>query len=158
MTIENNLIENLAKKWESENRLVVKELMVPIVNQIYYDNYLEEREYIRIDLAAYDEKSDQIIFVEAENGLYLQHPQIYLPFCNLLYVLCPEEKSSFRNEQIKWSLDQGIGIIEQSNEGELIESLTPLFRKMYPAVQAYVKSRLFKRLEKERRRNVKIII
>ncbi len=154
MTIEQDLVENLAKKWESEDKVVVKELTIPIINQIYYDNYLEGREYIRIDLAAYDKKTDEIIFVEAENGLYLQHPQIYLPFCNSLYILCPEEKSSFRDEQIEWSINQGIGIIEQLQEGKLIESLTPQSRRIFPAVQAYVKSRLFKRLEKERKKNV----
>ncbi len=154
MTIEDELVNNLATKWESEGLLVAKELHIPIVNQIYYDNYLEGRDYIRIDLAAYDKKTDNIIFVEAENGLYLQHPQIYLPFCHLLYILCPEETSSYRTDQIDWSEKQGIGVIEQSNQGELVVSIAPELRRIFPAVQAYVKSRLFKRIEKEKKKNV----
>ena len=154
-TIENRLVDELAFKWQNEDMQVVKELTIPIVDQIYYDNYLEGRDYIRIDLAAYDEKTDEIIFVEAENGLYMQHPQIYLPFCNQLYVLCPEDNSSFRDEQFKWSKSEGIGIIERTNSGDLITSLNPVSRNIFPAVNAYVKSRFFKRAEKENQRYVK---
>ncbi|MHA1200150.1 MAG: hypothetical protein ACTSQF_12545, partial [Candidatus Heimdallarchaeaceae archaeon] len=93
-------------------------------------------------------------FVEAENGLYLQHPQIYLPFCHKLYILCPEERSSFRGEQIDWSRDQGIGVIELIGFGDLVETIPPKSRKISPAVQTHVKSRLFKRLEKEKKKNV----
>ena len=118
------------------------------------DNYLEEREYVRIDLAAYDRVTDQIIFVEAETGLYLQHPQIYLPFCNSLYILCPEDQSSFRDDQMKWSDKKGIGVIEINQSGDIIYSLNPQSRRIFPAVQAFVKSRLFKRIEKERKKNV----
>lgn len=153
MTIENDLVNRLADKWQSEGLLVAKELYIPIVNQIYYDNYLEGREYIRIDLAAYNKETDKIIFVEAENGLYLQHPQIYLPFCNLLYILCPIEMSSYREEQLEWSVEQGIGVIEQTEEG-LEETIPPNSRQIFPAVEAYVKARLFKRIEKEKKKNV----
>ena len=152
-TIENQLVDELADKWKKEEKQVVKELTIPIVNQIYYDNYLEGRDYIRIDLAAYDEETDEIIFVEAENGLYLQHPQIYLPFCNQLYVLCPEDNSSFRDDQFKWSRSEGIGIIERSKAGELVISLNPISRSIFPAVNAFVKSRFFKRVEKEKKKN-----
>ncbi len=152
-SIENQLVDELADKWKNEEKQVVKELTIPIVNQIYYDNYLEGREYIRIDLAAYDDQTDEIIFVEAENGLYLQHPQIYLPFCNKLYILCPEDKSSFRDEQIKWSKSEGIGIIERAKTGGLNVSLNPTSRNIFPAVNAFVKSRFFKRVEKERKKN-----
>ena len=154
MSVESELVDILADKWESEGMIVAKELHIPIVNDIYYDNYLEGREYIRIDLAAYDQKKDKIIFVEAENGLYLQHPQIYLPFCHKLYILCPEERSSFRGEQIDWSRDQGIGVIEQVSFGVLVETIPPKSRKIFPAVHDYVKSRFIKRLEKEKKKNV----
>jgi hypothetical protein len=154
MSIESQLVDSLAEKWESEGKLVAKELHIPIASDIYYDNYLEGREYIRIDLAAYDKKTDKIIFVEAENGLYLQHPQIYLPFCHKLYILCPEERSSYRGEQLEWSMKQGIGVIEQISLGALIETLAPKTRKIVPAVHDYVKSRFFKRLEKEKKTNV----
>jgi hypothetical protein len=154
-SIENRLVNELAKKWELEEKQVVKELTIPIIHQIYYDNYLEGRDYVRIDLAAYDKKNDIIIFVEAENGLFLQHPQIYLPFCNHLYVLCPKDNSSFRDEQFNWSKEQGIGIIEKSHNGDFDISLEPKNRKIYPGVQAFVKSRLFKRVEKEMKKNVK---
>jgi len=153
-TVENDLVDRLAEKWLAENKYVVKELTIPIINQIYYDNYLEERDYVRIDLAAYDKETDEIIFVEAETGLYLQHPQIYLPFCNSLYILCPEDHSSFREEQIAWSETQGIGIIEKKTSGDLVISLTPKSRRIFPAVQAFVKSRLFRRIEKEKKKNV----
>ena len=152
-SIENQLVDELAEKWKNEEKQVVKELTIPIVNQIYYDNYLEGREYIRIDLAAYDDQTDEIIFVEAENGLYLQHPQIYLPFCNQLYILCPEDNSSFRDEQIKWSKSEGIGIIERSQNEGLKVSLNPVSRSIFPSVNAFVKSRFFKRVEKERKEN-----
>jgi len=117
---------------------------------------LEGRDYIRIDLAAYDKKKDKIIFVEAENGLYLQHPQIYLPFCNILYILCPEEISSYRGEQIEWSIDQGIGVIEQISFGALVETISPKTRKISPIIHEYVKERFNKRLEKEKKKNVLI--
>ena len=96
---EDQLVDELAEKWMNEGKEIIKELTIPIVNQIYFDNFLENRDYVRIDLAAYDSKEDEIIFVEAENGLYLQHPQIYLPFCNRLYVLCPEDNSSYRGRR-----------------------------------------------------------
>jgi len=156
MTVETRLVDSLAEKWESEGKQVVKELYIPIVNDIYYDNYLEGRDYIRIDLAAYDKKKDKIIFVEAENGLYLQHPQIYLPFCNILYILCPEEISSYRGEQIEWSIDQGIGVIEQISFGALVETISPKTRKISPIIHEYVKERFNKRLEKEKKKNVLI--
>ncbi len=153
MTIESDLVNKLADRWQSEGLLVAKELHIPIINQIYYDNYLEGREYIRIDLAAYNKETNKIIFVEAENGLYLQHPQIYLPFCNLLYILCPNEMSSYRQEQLDWSLEQGIGVIEQTGE-DFTETISPNSRRIFPAVEAYVKARLFKRIEKEKKKNV----
>ena len=151
LTVEQDLVEKLAKKWTEEGKKVVVELKVPIINQIYYDNYLEGRDYVRIDLAALDQETDEIIFVEAENGLYLQHPQIYLPFCHSLYILCPEDNSSFREDQVSWSKSQGIGIIEKSVSGELIHSLKPKSRRINPAVEAFVKSRLLKKIEKERK-------
>ncbi len=151
ISIEQDLVESLAKTWMSEGKEVVVELTIPIINQIYYDNYLEGRDYVRIDLAALDKETGEIIFVEAENGLYLQHPQIYLPFCHSLYILCPEDNSSFREEQVSWSKSQGIGIIEKKTNGELILSLEPEKKRIYPAVEAYVKSRLLKRIEKERK-------
>jgi len=135
-SIESRLVNELAKKWEKKEMQVVKELTIPIIHQIYYDNYLEGREYVRIDLAAYDKKKDIIIFVEAENGLFLQHPQIYLPFCNHLYVLCPKDNSSFREEQYIWSKEQGIGIIEKSDNEDFEISLEPENRKIYPGVKA----------------------
>jgi hypothetical protein len=150
---ESVLVRELAIKWTEVGLQVVKELVVPIIDNIYYDNYLEGRDSIRIDLAAYDSHNDKIIFVEAENGLYLPHPQIYLPFCNELYVLCPEDNSSFRDEQVEWSKKEGIGIIEMSEEKNISTSLGATSRKIYPAVEAYVKSRLFKKIEKERKKN-----
>jgi hypothetical protein len=155
-TTEGQLIDLLASIWKDENKLVVKELVIPVVDQIYYDNYLEGREQVRIDLAAYDTVTDQVIFVEAENGLYLQHPQIYLPFCNILYILCPEDNSSFRDEQISWSKERGIGIIEVKQTGSLNYSLNPKTRKIFPKVQAFVKSRLFRRIKKESVKDSKI--
>ena len=152
---ESVLVQELSDKWSEVGLEVVKELMIPVIGNIYYDNYLEGRDSIRIDLAAYDPHNDKIIFVEAENGLYLQHPQIYLPFCNELYILCPEDKSSYRKEQFEWSTKEGIGIIEMNRNREFSTSLGAESRKIYPAVEAYVKARLFKRLEKERKRNVK---
>ncbi|MBY9002034.1 MAG: hypothetical protein KGD64_14035 [Candidatus Heimdallarchaeota archaeon] len=149
---ESVLVRELALKWSKVGLQVVKELVVPIIDNIYYDNYLEGRDSIRIDLAAYDPHNDKIIFVEAENGLYLPHPQIYLPFCNELYVLCPEDLSSFRNEQMEWSRDEGIGIIEMTEDGEITTSLSASSRKIYPSVEAYVKARLFKKIEKERKK------
>ena len=154
-SIESRLVNELAKKWEKKEMQVVKELTIPIIHQIYYDNYLEGREYVRIDLAAYDKKKDIIIFVEAENGLFLQHPQIYLPFCNHLYVLCPKDNSSFREEQYIWSKEQGIGIIEKSDNEDFEISLEPENRKIYPGVKAFVKSRLIKRVQKEMKKIVK---
>ncbi|MCG3225997.1 MAG: hypothetical protein H7645_03700 [Candidatus Heimdallarchaeota archaeon] len=146
---EGQIVDLLADKWKEDNKLVAKELVVPVIDQVYYDNFLEGREQVRIDLAAYDTVTDQVIFVEAENGLYLQHPQIYLPFCNILYILCPEDQSSFREEQFKWSKERGIGIIEVSKSGLLSYSLDPKIRQIFPKVQAFVKSRLFKRIKKE---------
>ena len=35
MTIESDLVNRLADKWQSEGLLVAKELYIPIVNQIY---------------------------------------------------------------------------------------------------------------------------
>lgn len=153
--IESTLVEELAAKWSKEKKLVVKELTVPIVNQIYYDNFLENREYVRIDLAAYEPEKDEIIFVEAENGLYLQHPQIYLPFCNHLFILCPEDESTYREEQIEWSKKKKIGIIEKQNSGELTVSLTSQYREISPSVKAFVKSRIFKKVEKEKKKNAR---
>ncbi len=146
---EGQIVDLLADKWKEDNKLVAKELVVPVIDQVYYDNFLEGREQVRIDLAAYDTVTDQVIFVEAENGLYLQHPQIYLPFCNILYILCPEDQSSFREEQFKWSKERGIGIIEVSKSGLLSYSLDPKIRQIFPKVQAFVKSRLFKRIKME---------
>jgi hypothetical protein len=151
LTIEQDLVETLAREWLAEGKLVTTELTIPVINQIYYDNYLEGRDYVRIDLAALDKETDEIIFVEAENGLYLQHPQIYLPFCHSLYILCPCDNSSFREEQVEWSKSQGIGIIEKNTEGELITTLESKSRRIYPAVEAFVKSRLLKKIEKERK-------
>ncbi|GAH69287.1 unnamed protein product, partial [marine sediment metagenome] len=54
MATESVLVNQLAEIMSKENKIVVKELHVPIIHQIYYDDYLEGREYIRIDLAAYD--------------------------------------------------------------------------------------------------------
>ncbi|MCK4896893.1 MAG: hypothetical protein KAS47_08790, partial [Candidatus Heimdallarchaeota archaeon] len=79
--------------------------------------------------------------------------QIYLPFCNELYVLCPEDNSSFRDEQVEWSKKEGIGIIEMSEEKNISTSLGATSRKIYPSVEAYVKSRLFKKIEKERKKD-----
>lgn len=154
-TKEDQLVDILADTWKNENKLVVKELVVPIIDDIFYDNYLEGREQVRIDLAAYDTITDQLIFVEAENGLYLQHPQIYLPFCNVLYILCPEDYSSFREEQVNWSKERGIGIIEVSKSGFLSYSLEPQIRQIFPKVLAFVKSRLFRRIKKESSKNAK---
>lgn len=153
---ENQIVDLLANKWMEEKKLVVKELVVPIIDQVYYDNYLEGREQVRIDLAAYDTVNDQVIFVEAENGLYLQHPQIYLPFCNILYILCPEDLSSFREEQLSWSKERGIGIIEVNNSGTISYSLEADIRSIFPKVQAFVKSRLFKRIKKESGKDVEV--
>ena len=153
---EKQIVDLLADKWMEEKKLVVKELVVPIIDQVYYDNYLEGREQVRIDLAAYDTVNDQVIFVEAENGLYLQHPQIYLPFCNILYILCPEDLSSFRKEQLSWSKERGIGIIEINNSGSISYSLEANIRPIFPKVQAFVKSRLFRRIKKESGKDVKV--
>ncbi|NPD90251.1 MAG: hypothetical protein HGN29_16185 [Asgard group archaeon] len=157
-TTERQIVDLLADKWKGENKLVVKELVIPVIDQVYYDNYLEGREQVRIDLAAYDTVTNQVIFVEAENGLYLQHPQIYLPFCNVLYILCPEDQSSFREEQFKWSKEKGIGIIEVKKTGLISYSLEPLTRQIFPKVQAYIKSRLFRRIKKESGKDSKIIV
>ena len=153
---EKQIVDLLANKWMEEKKLVVKELVVPIIDQVYYDNYLEGREQVRIDLAAYDTVNDQVIFVEAENGLYLQHPQIYLPFCNILYILCPEDLSSFREEQLSWSKERGIGIIEVNNSGAISYSLEADIRSIFPKVQAFVKSRLFRRIKKESGKDVEV--
>lgn len=145
MATESVLVNQLAEIMSKENKIVVKELHVPIIHQIYYDDYLEGREYIRIDLAAYDPSTDEIIFVEAENGLWLHHPQIYLPFCNRLYVLCPFDDSSYREEQKEWSKSEGIGILERRTQERLDETLEAEFRNISPAIKAFVISHILKK-------------
>jgi len=54
------------------------------------------------------------------------------------------------------SRERGIGIIEVKNSGLLNVSLDPETRQIFPNVQAFVKSRLFKRIKKESDKDSKI--
>ena len=145
---EKQMIDKLSSLWAENYQLILTELHIPIIEDIYYDDFLEGRAYVRIDMAALDQKSDEIIFVEAENGLYTQHPLVYLPFCNRLYLLCPFDDSPYRDEQIEWCKKYGIGILEVLENGTIRETLAARSRPMFPSLNAYIKSRLIKKARK----------
>ena len=64
--------------------------------------------------------------------------------------------SSFREEQLSWSKERGIGIIEVNNSGAISYSLEADIRSIFPKVQAFVKSRLFRRIKKESGKDVEV--
>ena len=148
---EKSLISLFTQKYGSKMPTLVSELVIPIIEQFYYNNYLAGRKYVRIDLAALDKKTDSIIFIEAENGLYVQHPQIFLPFCNYLYILSNYDESPYRGKQVEWCKKEGIGIIELNKNGEFVETLPTKEHQIYPNVKAYVKARIIKRLRRSGR-------
>ncbi|UJG43686.1 MAG: hypothetical protein K9W46_00540 [Candidatus Heimdallarchaeum endolithica] len=126
MYSEQEVIKRITETWRFDNKVCVKELQIPLVGKNINYPFLENRKSIRIDLACYDIVADKIIFVEAENGLWLPHPQIYRPFCDMLYVATPYDDSYYREKQLEWAKNEGIGVIEILYDGYIIETLKPV--------------------------------
>lgn len=148
ITSEKQMIQKLSSHWKEEYPIILTELFIPIIDGIHDHNYLEGRNYIRIDMAVFDQEKDEIIFVEAERGLFTQHPVIYLPFCNRLYLLCPYDDAPYREEQLNWCKKYGIGLLEIMPDGEIVETLRAVQRPMFPAINNYIKSRIIKKAQK----------
>ncbi len=128
--------------------VTASELYLDIPRTLHYD-YLESRQNIRIDLAVYNQLTGTIIFIEAENGLWLTHPQIYKPFCNRLYLACPADLSSYRQEQLNWATDQGIGVLEIDTDKHIHFTLEAKYNQVTADVREEVKKRCSSRLKQK---------
>ena len=79
---------------------------------------------VRIDLAAIHPVDASIHFYEVESQFHIQHPQLYRPFCDYCYVVCPSEQFDYlptetRDQQLQWARDAGVGVVTISKEGAL---------------------------------------
>ncbi|MFW9997667.1 MAG: hypothetical protein ACFFD4_36850 [Candidatus Odinarchaeota archaeon] len=112
---------------------------------------------LRIDLAATSRLDGSIIFIEAENEAYLEHPLIYGPMADYLFLACPLSKleSDDVNPVIIDDLFRSaisnqagvLGVFEPRNEGDVCfyikrnAPLLPLRGKIRKAVLASFKKR-----------------
>lgn len=150
--VEEELVNVLAKRYESEGCLTVKELVIPrnVHSKAYKKN--SKRSYRRIDLAVYDPKEKLVIFIEAENGLWLNHPIAYKELAHFTYLASPKEVEEriFNGEQIAWAKKEGIGIIEVDLQQKRVEeTVKPQFNELESAVAELIYLRMLK-AKKER--------
>ncbi len=152
---EEKVVEIISNTWKMENKIVTKELVIPVkgINNIY----LEGRKVVRIDLAAYNPVDDEIIFVEAENGLWLTHPMVYSALCDKLYVATPYDDTITREEQLKWANEEGIGVIEILYDGYIVESLKPRVRAISREIKNIVKTKLLEKAKRDRKKEEKML-
>jgi len=148
---EEYIVNSINCAWTLEDKIVVKELVISLEGKNIKHKYLEGRKRIRIDLACYDPLTNKIIFVEAENGIWLQHPQIYLPFCDFLYVASPYDDSATREEQLDWAKKEGIGVIEVLYDGYIMETLPAIRHRIHPAIREDVLNRIITKSKKARK-------
>lgn len=150
MKITEGIITNLLSEYFTTKKAYVtaSELYLDIPRTLHYD-YLERRQNIRIDLAVYNQLTGSIIFIEAENGLWLSHPQIYKPFCNRLYLACPADLSSYREEQLNWAIDQGIGVLEIDTDKHIHFTLEAKYNNVTVDIREEVRRRLSSRLKQK---------
>ncbi len=150
---EQTMCEVLYSQWFQEGKMVTKELVIPVQDSFCFDSfYLDGRKRVRIDLAVYEEDKDLITFVEVENGLWMQHPTIYLQFCDYLYLAAPYCDFSYRSEQVEWGKNKGIGIIEFCENKRAITTQTATFNPMHPKMKELVRSLIVRKCIKEKKK------
>jgi hypothetical protein len=109
-----------------------------LTNKIQFQTYYElqitnkhldlaeivNQDQIRIDLAGINQLDGSIHFFEAETQLHVQHPAIYLKFCDYCYLVCPDKQFDLldtvtKQGQFEWAAEIGLGIITFTDEGNM---------------------------------------
>ena len=131
--------------------LTVEELVIP--RQLHSKAFKmnSKRSYRRIDLAVYDPEKKLVIFIEAENGLWMQHPVVYKELANFTYLASPLEKKvrEFNGEQREWAKKEGIGIIEIDLLTKKVkETVKPQFNELEKSLTELIYHRMIKAKEK----------
>ena len=145
--MEDKLVKILAEKYEKKGCLTVEELVIP--RQLHSKAFKKnsKRSYRRIDLAVYDPEKKLIIFIEAENGLWMQHPVAYKELANYTYLVSPveEKKREYNGEQKTWAKKEGIGIIEINLLTEEVkETVSPQFNELEKSIIELIYIRMAK--------------
>ncbi|MFW9991194.1 MAG: hypothetical protein ACFFD4_03965 [Candidatus Odinarchaeota archaeon] len=101
-----------------------------VINSTVLDmQQIAGQELLRIDLAGVSMLDGGIIFIEAETEAFLDHPMIYKPVADYVFLACPlaklEEKNSdprFLEDLYRSAAEHGVGILgvhEVQHEGQL---------------------------------------
>ncbi|MHA1170026.1 MAG: hypothetical protein ACTSRU_19530 [Candidatus Hodarchaeales archaeon] len=93
-----NRIVKLVGDYLRANYYIIEEELV--INSTVLDiEKLAGQQVLRIDLAAISMLDGSIIFIEAETEAYLDHPMIYRPVADYVYLACPLEKLTVEQTQ-----------------------------------------------------------
>ncbi|MHA1912699.1 MAG: hypothetical protein ACTSYA_13510 [Candidatus Kariarchaeaceae archaeon] len=151
--MEDKLVKILVERYEKKGCLTVEELVIP--RQLHSKAFKRnsKRSYRRIDLAVYDPERKLVIFIEAENGLWMQHPVAYKELANYTYLASPveEKKREFNGEQKDWAKKEGIGIIEiDLLTKQVNETVKPQFVDLEKSIIELIYYRMKKAKEKRK--------
>lgn len=123
-----NRIVKLVGDYLRENYYIIEEELA--LNSTVLDiEKLAGQKNLRIDLAAISMLDGSIIFIEAETEAYLDHPMVYRPVADYVYLACPLKKLKVEQTQESTLKDlyqsatrHGIGIMgvyDVKTEGRL---------------------------------------
>ncbi len=114
---------------------------------------------VRIDLCLVDPNLENIVFIEAENGLWVKHPTQYIGFANYIYLACPNIKESTIDNQLEFAEQAGIGVITVglSEEKRGVVQIRELLQGKRFQVSPYVKTVVLKMIERRLSREKKVL-
>lgn len=156
---ERDVVEVLYRYFESIGYYAIKELQ--LTNKVLNIEEITKgacSSVVRIDLCLVDPNLDNLVFIEAENGLWVKHPTQYIGFANYIYLACPHIKESTSDEQLEFAKQAGVGVITVGLSEERIGAvqIRELLHGNRFEVSPYVKTVVLKMIEKRLLREKKI--
>lgn len=157
---ERDVVEALYHYFEAIGYFAVRELQIT-------DKVLNIKEItkgacssvVRIDLCLVDSNLENIVFIEAENGLWVKHPTQYIGFANFVYLACPSIIEPTFDKQLEYAKQAGIGVltvgISEKRRGTV--QIKELLQGKRFHVSSFVKSVVLKSMERRLSREEKVL-
>ncbi|MFX1532610.1 MAG: hypothetical protein ACFFDI_00070 [Promethearchaeota archaeon] len=114
------------------------------------------QQQIQIDLAVQSQHDKQLVFIEAERVLALDHPILYRPFAHYVYLAAPEEAIQkqpkvIQHQQFQLARQKKIGVLGVQADKKVIVHVSAEWCAVHPYVYATVCRVLQKKWTQQKR-------
>ncbi|MFX0094110.1 MAG: hypothetical protein ACFFBD_20395 [Candidatus Hodarchaeota archaeon] len=126
MLKERQIVQILSEYYPPPNYWTVTELRIKNILAIQQlTAHRGGQHQVQIDLAVQSQEDQQLVFIEAETVLTLDHPILYRPFAHYVYLAVPEsaiqnQPYAVQQQQFHLAQQKKIGILGVEKSGQVL--------------------------------------